>query len=105
MSERSTVVCVTIVTESIVEARLVRDLRECGARGWTITPARGEGPRDRRVSDVDGGAIRVETLVSPATAEKIWERLADTYFADYAVTAWSHEVNVARLERYASTEE
>lgn len=103
MPDRNTVVCVTIVTESVVEARLLRDLRECGAQGWTITPARGEGPRDRRMSDVDGGAIRVETLVPPSVAEQIWQRLQDGYFADYSVTAWSHEVNVARLERYSGT--
>lgn len=102
MTDRSTVVCVTIVTESVVESRLIRDLRECGARGWTITPVRGEGPRDQRLSDVDGGAIRVETLVPQSVADQIWQRLQDAYFADYAVTAWSHEVTVARLERYTT---
>jgi nitrogen regulatory protein P-II 2 len=95
------VVCVVIVAESILEARLVRDLESCGAVGWTVGATWGHGPRDRKVSDLEGGSIRIETLVSQDVAQRIWAVLADDYFADYALTAWSYDVNVARLDRYA----
>jgi len=98
-----TVVCVTIVAESILESRLVEDLRRAGALGWTITPARGQGPRERRVSEIEGGNVRVETLVSPAVAERIWAMLTSGYFADYAIAAWTNEVSVARPERYVGS--
>jgi hypothetical protein len=39
--------------------------------------------------------------VSQDVAQRIWAVLADDYFADYALTAWSYDVNVARLDRYA----
>lgn len=94
------VICVTIVAESLLEARLVEDLRRAGALGWTITSARGQGPRDRRVSEIEGGNVRVETLVSSAVAERIWELLSSDYFANYAMAAWTSEVRVARPERY-----
>jgi len=94
------VVCVTIVAESILEARLVDDLAKAGALGWTITPARGQGPRERRVSEIEGGNVRVETLVSPDVAERIWEVLSTDYFSDYAMAAWTYEVHVARPDRY-----
>jgi len=94
------ITCVTIVTEYVLESRLVRDLAACGATGWTITEASGQGPRGRRVSEVEGGNIRVETLVSAEVAERIWDKLAAEYFPSYAVAAWSSKVLVARPERY-----
>jgi nitrogen regulatory protein P-II 2 len=97
---RGSVMCVTIVAESILESRLIDDLRIAGALGWTITSAHGEGPRGRRVSDFEGGNVRIETLVSEDVAERIWNRLAEAYFPNYAITAWTHEVQVARPDRY-----
>jgi hypothetical protein len=44
--------------------------------------------------------VKVETLVSPAVAERIWELLTANYFADYAIAAWTSEVRVARPQRY-----
>ena len=101
MTELRRVVCVVIVAESILESRLVRDLEACGAAGWTVGATWGHGPRDRKVSDLEGGSIRIETLVSADVAERIWDRLADDYFADYAMAAWSYDVRVARHDRYA----
>lgn len=100
MSQSGNVVCVTIVAESLLEARLVEDLRSAGALGWTISAARGAGPTDRRVSEIEGGSIRIETLVSPEVAERIWDKLSADYFTDYALAAWSHDVYVARPGRY-----
>ena len=97
---RSTVVLVTIVAEAIVEQRLVRDLREAGAHGWTITAARGEGPRNRRVGDLEGGNVRIETLVSRSVADAIMAKLAADWFPHYAAVAWIADVEVAREERY-----
>lgn len=92
--------CVVIVTESVIEGRLLRDLERCGARGWTITAARGQGPAHQRLSDVEGGHIRIETLVSDDVAERIWSVLGAEYFRDYAITAWSYDVQVQRADRY-----
>lgn len=100
MSSGSRVVCFVIVAESVLEPRLLAGLADCGARGWTITPARGQGPRNRRVSEVEGGNIRIELLVSAATADRIWSLLAEDYFPHYAVAAWTVDVTVARQERY-----
>jgi nitrogen regulatory protein P-II 2 len=91
---------VTIVAEAVLEDRLVRDLRGSGATGWTITVARGAGPLDRRVGDLEGGNVRVEVLCSPAVADAIMERLAADYFPHYAAIAWVSPVDVVRGERY-----
>ncbi len=96
----TTVTCVVIVAESVVEQRLLADLTDAGARGWTLTPAQGHGPRNRRVSEIEGGNIRVEVLVSAEVARTIWELLEAKYFPHYAVAAWAYPVSVARPERY-----
>jgi hypothetical protein len=100
MTPQGDVICFVIVAEAVLESRLLAGLAGCGARGWTITAARGEGPRNRRVSEVEGGNVRVETLVSPTVAEQIWSMLSEQYFPHYAVTAWTVDVVVARHERY-----
>lgn len=100
MSARSTVQLVTIVVEAVLEDRLVRDLAAAGASGWTITVARGAGPRGRRVGDLEGGNVRVEVLCSAGVADAIMARLEEAYFPHYAAIAWVGPVEVARGERY-----
>jgi hypothetical protein len=87
----------TIVTESILKERLIADLKNVGATGWTLSAAQGEGPRNRRVSEVEGGNIRVEILADP-------DMLKDSYFSNYAVAAWQSKVQVSRADRYLGNE-
>lgn len=101
-SPRTRMKCLTIVIESLIEQRLADDLRACGARGWTITPARGVGPRNRRVSELEGGNSKIEVIVDDSVCERIWVMLERDYFPNYAVTAWLSDVEVARPERYAT---
>jgi hypothetical protein len=92
---------VTIVGEAVLEERLLRELRELGARGWTIDPVRGEGSRGTRASTLEGGNVRIETLVAPDVAERILDRLAERYFPRFAVVAFSQTVEVVRGDKYA----
>jgi hypothetical protein len=98
----TTVMCIVIVAESVVEKNLIEDMHSCGARGWTLTAARGHGPRDRRLSEIEGGNIRVEILASEEVTTRIWEALEAKYFPHFAITAWAFPVSVARASRYLS---
>lgn len=91
---------VTIIAEGFLEERLVRDIKKLGAKGYTITAARGEGSRGVRASEWEGGNIRLETVVSPLVAEKILGHLAEVYFANYAVIAFVENVEVVRGDKY-----
>lgn len=91
---------VTIIAEGFLEERLVRDIKKLGAKGYTITAARGEGSRGVRASEWEGGNIRLETVVSPLVAEKILGHLAEVYFANYAVIAFVEDVEVVRGDKY-----
>ena len=56
------VVCLTIVAEAVVEARLLRDLETAGVRGWTLTSGRGRGASQIDASEWEGPNVRIETL-------------------------------------------
>mgnify|MGYP003346894147 FL=1 len=99
MPETFDATLITIVAEHVLESRLVHDLQQCGARGWTVTEARGQGPKARRVSDLEGGNIRIEAIVTTAVAEDMLTVLVRDYFPHYAVTAWLSAARVARADR------
>ncbi len=91
---------VTVVAEAVLEHRLVRDVAACGAHGWTVCDARGEGSRGVRASDFEGANVRLETLVSPDVADRFLTLLARDYFPHYAVVAWTTAAKVVRAEKY-----
>ena len=95
------VVLVTVVAEAILEHRLVRDLREVGAHGWTITDARGRGSRGVRADEFEGDNVRLETLVTQEMADRFLAVLARDYFPLYAVVAWTTPAAVVRPDKYA----
>ena len=101
MPEFSQVTCVTIVAEGLVRDRLLEALVQCGARGWTSTLADGHGPSAHGVSGIEGGNVRLETLVSADVARRIWSMLEEEFFPHYAVSAWAYDVSVARVARYS----
>ena len=91
---------VTIVAESLLEKRLVEEVKRLGAKGYTITPARGEGSRGIRSVDWEGQNIRLETIVSEEVALRILQRRQEEYFPHYAVIAYVENVWVVRGEKY-----
>ena len=101
MSGFGSVTCLTIVAESVLEERLLAVIEECGARGWTVSMAQGHGPSSHGVSGIEGGNVRVETLVPDDVAARIWASLETDFFPHYAVSAWAYDVRVARMGRYS----
>lgn len=91
---------VTIITEASLEHRLTGDLVKCGAKGLTITAAHGQGPKKQHFSDIEGGAIRVESVMTEAAAVDLIAVLERDYFPFYASTVWLSDVEVLRGERY-----
>lgn len=90
----------TVVAEASLESRLVKMVHQAGAKGHTVSPAHGEGPRGQRFGDMSGGNIRLETVVSAEVADTIIDGLEKDYFPHYAVSCWLSDVEVVRDERY-----
>lgn len=92
---------VTIVTEAALERPLIDDLERLGARGWTVTDARGKGARGEREPGPDTiGNIRIEVVCDPPVAERIAEHVRETYFAEYAIVLYLSDVRVIRGEKF-----
>lgn len=91
---------VTIIAESVLRDRLVRDLKELGASGFTEFDVRGEGSRGRRTVEFEGQNVQIESIVSPGVADSILERISAAYFEHYAIVAYSSDVEVLRQEKY-----
>lgn len=90
----------TIIAESVLKERLVHDLRSVGARGYTLTDAEGEGSRQRRVGEIFGANIRIESIVSPEVADRLLQLISNEYFDRFAVIAYLSTVSVIRGEKY-----
>ena len=90
----------TVIAESVLKERLIQDVRDAGAKGFTITDADGEGSRQRRVGEIFGANIRLETIVSAEVADRLLHILSAEYFERYAVVAYLSTVSVIRGEKY-----
>jgi nitrogen regulatory protein PII len=91
----------TIVTESVVENALLADLDRLGVRGYTVTDARGRGTRGVRDANWDEAAnIRIEIICARPLADAVLTHLQERYYANYAMVACLHEVEVLRPEKF-----
>ncbi|MDX2167899.1 MAG: transcriptional regulator [Deltaproteobacteria bacterium] len=91
---------ITIVGEAVLAEPLIRALHALGVSGHTLSEARGQGSRGRRTGEIPGDNVRIETIVDAALADRIFALLAETYFPNYAVVAWSTAIQVVRGEKY-----
>jgi nitrogen regulatory protein PII len=92
----------TIVTESALENTVLKTLSSFGAKGYTISDARGKGSRGVRNAGWDASAnIRVEVLGETAMIEDIAQHLQNNYYENYAMILFMQDVNVLRPDKFS----
>tara|TARA_R110002051_G_scaffold17586_2_gene51362 strand:+ start:228752 stop:229054 length:303 start_codon:yes stop_codon:yes gene_type:complete len=92
----------TLICETALEARLIKDLEQLGAPGWTLSDARGSGSRGVRSAGWDNdGNIRLEIICARELAERIARHLQERYYANYAMVCYLSEVEVLRPEKFS----
>jgi nitrogen regulatory protein PII len=99
MTEKRTLL--TIITESAIEEILLKDFEKLGVRGYTVSDARGRGSRG--VRDATWGEvsnIRLEVICSRALAEAVLNHMQLHYYANYAMVAFLHDVEILRPEKF-----
>jgi hypothetical protein len=90
-----------VVAEAVLEKALVRDARERGVLGWTVTEVHGaslEGVREG-AWEADR-TIELKLICDPAVADALAEHIVATYAPHYAVAVYLGEVKVLRPERF-----
>ncbi len=89
----------TVITESVIEKKLVRTIKELGARGYTIEEVRGEGRRGIRRNDWDqSGSIRLQIVCDEELAIKISESLTEQFMESYAMYIFMFDAEVPGKE-------
>lgn len=92
---------VTVICEADLEKTLVDEMLKAGARGCTVTEARGRGRRG--VRDALWGAtsnVRIEVLCTEAVAAKILDLIESGYFRDYGIVMYMSDVEVRRADKF-----
>ncbi len=91
----------TIVSESALEATLLREIEALGARGYTITEARGKGSHGQRdAAWAPHANIRIEVLCDEATARAITSAVRSRYYDNYSVVMFVSQVGVLRPDKF-----
>ena len=91
----------TVITESVIEEILLKDLEKLGVRGYTVSDARGRG--DHGVRDATWGEvsnIRLEVICTRALAELVLEHIQSHYYDNYAMVAFLQDVEILRPEKF-----
>ncbi len=91
----------TVITESAIEETLLKDLEKLGVSGYTVTEAHGRGTRG--VRDATWGEVsnvRIEFICPRALAEIMLSHIQQHYYANYAMVAFLHEVEILRPEKF-----
>lgn len=91
---------VTIIAEDELEARIVADIKACGATGYTSWNVRGAGLYGPRTSAWEGENVQIETIADPDTAEKICEVLSRAYFDHFAIILFVADADVLRPDHF-----
>ena len=85
----------------MLEARLLDDLHDLGAPGWTVSDARGRGNRGVRNAGWDNdGNVRIEVVCNRDMADKLSLHIQQKYYADYAMICYLSSVEVLRPEKF-----
>ena len=90
---------VTVIAETVLEERLLADLRRWGVGGLTVTRVEGD-PFGSRLGDVAGAFVRLECVVGDAIAERVLAGLERDYLERFKVVAYDHPVRVVRGGKY-----
>ena len=97
-------ILLTIIAEDELESCLIADLKQHGARGYTVCRVRGEGAHGERGSEWEGENIKLEAIVDAASADAICEHVSQNYFPKFATMLYVTPVQVLRGAKIASSQ-
>ncbi|MFN7693363.1 MAG: P-II family nitrogen regulator [Burkholderiales bacterium] len=101
MINKHTKTLLTVVAESLLEPRLLAELKRHTAHVWTSSEVRGAFPEGERSGDWDADrTIEIRVICEPSVADAIAQAIVTKYAPDYSVVVHFSEVQVLRPERF-----
>ncbi len=90
-----------IIVEAALEKVLIRDARQFGAHGYTISEVRGGGARGEREAAWEADrSIEMKVICDETVAEQLAQHVLATYAPHYAVTMFTTDVGVFRPQKF-----
>lgn len=93
---------VTIIGDDDVAYRILQEVEELGATGYTNYVVHGKGRRGVRPRHGEPPNAKIEIIATPEVAHRILEFVAQHYFKDYAMIAFLDDVEVIRGEKFGA---
>ncbi|MCV0437586.1 MAG: transcriptional regulator [Hydrogenophaga sp.] len=90
-----------IITEAVLEKRLVADALRIGAQGYTVHDVRGGSRLGAREALWEADrSIEVKIVCSADVADQVAQHVLATYAPDHALSLYFADVTVVRGEKY-----
>jgi len=90
-----------IVAEAVLEKNLVRDVRELGAQGWTLSEVHGAAREGVREGAWEADrTVEMKVICDAAVADAIAEHVMAAYAPHYSLAMYFSAVSVLRPERF-----
>jgi nitrogen regulatory protein P-II 2 len=93
---------ITIIGDENVRYRILKEVQEMGATGYTECMVHGKGARGIRPRHAEPANAKIEVIATPEVAEQIFQHIADHYFENYAMIAFLDDVEVLRGEKFGA---
>lgn len=93
---------VTIIGDDTVKYRIIQEVQELGATGYTDCGVHGKGARGIRPRHAEPANTKIEVIATPEVAQRILEHIAQYYFDNYAMIAFLDDVEVIRGEKFGA---
>ena len=98
---KSPIKLVVLVCEEALENLVLPELQAAGAKGYTVTEARGSGNRGVRDARwLLSSNVRIETLCSAEVARRILELVETKYSANYGLVVYLVDAEVLHPEKF-----
>lgn len=90
-----------VITEAVLERRLVADLRRAGAHGWTVHDVRGGSQHATREGSWEADRmIELKVICDEAVADRLAQQLLSEYGPNFGLTLFFADVAVLRPEKF-----
>jgi nitrogen regulatory protein PII len=93
---------ITIIGDNTVQYRILQEVRDMGATGYTCFAVSGQGDRGVRPRHAEPANAKIEVIATPELAHRVLDHIAQNYFENYAMIAFLDDVEVVRGEKFAT---